>query len=139
MKTLRRAFAERLAVIAESKGFKERGRQAEVARVCQVTQPAAKKWFDGDALPGMDHCVTIAEWGNVSFEWLITGRGPKRPGDLYQTPAIAHVVETMLTMEPDKQYLVSRITDEIAEAKKAPPGGGTTEHPTPEAHEAELL
>ena len=121
MKTLRLEFSRRLIEIAESKGLKERGRQAAVAKICKVTQPAVKKWFDGDALPGMDHCISLAEWGGVCFEWLMTGRGPKHPGDVYHSNAIARVVATMEKMEEQQQYLISRIADEIA---GSPPGGG---------------
>lgn len=135
MKTLRLEFARRLAEIAENRGFRAHGRQAEAARICKVTQPAAKKWFDGDALPGMDHCITLAEWGGVCFEWLMTGRGPKYPGDPYHSPAIAHVVAMMQTMEEPQQYLVSRITDEIAGAHRpasaTTSGGGEPENTSP--------
>lgn len=138
MKTVRRAFAERLIEISQDKGLKERGRQADLARLCKVTQPAVKKWFDAEALPGMEHCLTLAEWANVCFEWLMTGRGPKHPGDQYQTSAIAHVVEAMQAMEPQQQYLVSRIADEIASNAHAT-GGGESDHKTPNKSQSAII
>lgn len=122
MKTARMAFSLRLLELCAEHGLKERGRQADLAKLCKVTQPAVKKWLDGDSLPGLEHCMTLATWANVCFEWLMTGRGPKRAGDAYQTAAIAHVVATMQTMEESQQYLVSRITDEIAASKETGAG-----------------
>lgn len=81
MKDVRLAFAERLIEICADKGLKAHGRQAALARQMKISQPAAKKWFDGDAMPDTDKIVEIALWGNVSFEWLMTGRGPKRLGE----------------------------------------------------------
>jgi len=114
-KDTRLAFAERLIEICTEKGLKAHGRQAALARLLKVTQPAVKKWFDGDAIPDTDKIIDLAVWGNVCFEWLITGRGPKRINELYPTKAIAHVAEIMKVMEPEQQYLVARLADQVAQ------------------------
>ena len=113
-KDARLAFAERLIEICTEKGLKAHGRQAALARQLKVTQPAVKKWFDGDSIPDTDKIIDLAIWGNVCFEWLTTGRGPKRIDELYPTKAIAHVAEIMQTMEPEQQYLVVRLADQVA-------------------------
>lgn len=113
MKDARLAFSERLIEICSNKKLRPHGRQAALARLLKITQPAVKKWFDGDSLPDTDKIIELAIWGGVCFEWLLTGRGPKRIDELYPSKAIAHVAEIMQTMEPEQQYLVARLADQI--------------------------
>lgn len=113
MKDVRLAFAERLIEICTEKGLKAHGRQAALARQLKVTQPAVKKWFDADAIPDTDKIIELALWCGVCFEWLMTGRGPKRIEELYPTKAIAHVAQVMQAMEPEQQYLAARLVDQV--------------------------
>lgn len=124
MKDIRHAFAERLIEICTEKGLKAHGRQAALARHLKVTQPAVKKWFDAAAIPDIDKIVELALWGDVCFEWLMTGRGPKRIEELYPTKAIAHVAQVMQAMEPEQQYLAARLVDQVKKPE-APAAEGT--------------
>jgi transcriptional regulator with XRE-family HTH domain len=84
MKDARLAFADRLKQMCADKDLREHGRQAALARLLKISQPAVKKWFDGEALPEMEKLVDLAIWGGVAIEWLVTGRGAKRiSGDPY--------------------------------------------------------
>ncbi len=38
-----------------------------------VTAQAVRKWLHGEAIPGQDNIVTLAEWLEVSPEWLRYG------------------------------------------------------------------
>ena len=120
MKDARIAFAERLSEVCSDKGLRPHGRQAAMvrnlkARGIDVTQPAVKKWFDGEVIPDTDKCIEIAIWGDVCFEWLMTGRGPKRINELYPSRTIAHVAEVMRAMEPEQQYKAAQIVDLFAQ------------------------
>lgn len=114
MKDARLAFADRLIEICTEKKLKPHGRQAALGRILKVTQPGVKKWFDGESLPDTDKLIELAIWGEVCFEWLMTGRGPKRIDELYPTKAIAHVAEIMQNMDIQEQYLVARLADQVA-------------------------
>ena len=43
----------------------------------------------------------------------MSGRGAKRLDDLYPSMAIAHVAKIMQAMEPEQQYLVARLADQV--------------------------
>jgi len=73
----RRKFAERFADIAAQLGYEGHGRQTRLAEHYGKKQPSVKKWFDGDAQPDYEICVDMCRRAKVSFEWLMTGRGPK--------------------------------------------------------------
>lgn len=119
MKDARLAFAERLVEICTENKLRPHGRQAALARMLKITQPAVKKWFDGESIPDTEKIIELATWAGVCFEWLMTGRGPKRIDELYPTKAIAHVAEIMQAMEPQQQYLVARLADQVAQPDKA--------------------
>jgi hypothetical protein len=129
MKSAHAAFAARLAEICTDQGLTPRGRQAALVRMLKgrqvdVTQPAVKKWFDGDSLPDMEKCIEIAQWGRVCFEWLMTGRGPKSIDQLYPSKAIAHVAEVMQAMEPAQQYKTAQVVDLLAQPSAENDGDG---------------
>jgi hypothetical protein len=48
----------------------------------EITSHAARKWLLGEAYPSPDKAEVLTNWGNVTYEWLMTGRGSKRPGDV---------------------------------------------------------
>lgn len=74
----RQEFAKRLAEVCSDKGVKEHGRQRHIAGLLKISQPAVGKWFNGESFPDLDNMVQLAEWGEVSLDWLMTGRGAKK-------------------------------------------------------------
>ncbi|MFM2399978.1 MAG: hypothetical protein RL341_2135 [Pseudomonadota bacterium] len=72
------AFAARLHEICEEQGLPLHGRQVALGQVMKVSQTAARKWLTGAGFPEVEKGIELARWGNVNFEWLMTGRGPKR-------------------------------------------------------------
>lgn len=54
------------------------GRQLFVAALFGVDQTGARKWLRGEGFPAIGRAIQIAKRLNVSFEWLMTGRGEKR-------------------------------------------------------------
>lgn len=134
MKDAPLAFSERLAEICHDHGLKPHGRQAALVRIfksreVEVTQPAVKKWFDGEAIPETEKWIELAQWAGVCFEWLMTGRGPKRIDELYPSRAIAHVAEVMQAMEPEQQYKASKMVDLLAQPAPANESGMETTGP----------
>jgi transcriptional regulator with XRE-family HTH domain len=70
-------FAKRLIQLCEEKELPERGRQATLARVCEIKPSSVNKWFNAISLPDAANLLTIAEWGKTTVDWLLTGRGQK--------------------------------------------------------------
>lgn len=44
-----------------------------------ITTQAAQKWLTGQALPTIDKIATLADWLNVSLQWLRFGIAEQRP------------------------------------------------------------
>lgn len=55
-----------------------------------VTAQAIRKWLTGQAVPAQDKILTLAEWLNVSSEWLRFGdnRGKEKRPEKLARPAI---------------------------------------------------
>ena len=76
-----REFATRFNEVCDDMKVPPKGknRQAKVAQIFKVSQKGARKWLEGEGLPTLTRCVEIAKWGNVGLEWLVCGRGLKKP------------------------------------------------------------
>jgi transcriptional regulator with XRE-family HTH domain len=70
-------FAKRLVQLCDEKKLPERGRQAELARVCNIKPSSVSKWFHAISLPDAANLIAIADWGKTTVDWLLTGRGQK--------------------------------------------------------------
>ena len=55
--------------------------QKELAKWLDYSQPMINYWLNGEKLPSMDTAIKIANKFGVCVEWLITGKGEKRPGE----------------------------------------------------------
>jgi len=118
----RLAFARRLNEVCDEKeeippAYK--GRQVELGKLLGVTANGARKWLQGEAYPSIDKCIEIARWAGVNFEWLMTGNGAKRPGELYPNRTIAHVAEVMQAMAPAQQSKAAQMVDILAQPAPA--------------------
>jgi transcriptional regulator with XRE-family HTH domain len=71
-------FAERLHELCNDKAMPVRGRTRQLAKTFEVSQQAASKWLGGLSYPELDTVIAIAEWGDVSVNWLLQGVGLKR-------------------------------------------------------------
>lgn len=75
------AFARRFNHALDAAGVPPKGknRMKLVAEMFGVTPKAAQKWTAGDAVPETARGMEIAEKLQISFEWLMTGRGAEKP------------------------------------------------------------
>ncbi|MFL9610202.1 hypothetical protein ACKF11_08975 [Methylobacillus sp. Pita2] len=74
----KRAFSELLIKLCEADGLLERGRQAALVRYLKgkghkISQPAVKKWFDGESLPETDKALDLARMFHISVDDLLSG------------------------------------------------------------------
>lgn len=109
------AFSTRMHEICEDMKLPVHGRQTALAKIFELSQKGTRKWLEGESWPRWEHVIRISEWANVTIEWLMSGRGAKRIDELYPTKAIARVAQVMQTMNPDQQYLVARLANQITQ------------------------
>ena len=116
--TLFDAFSQRMNEICDDMQVPERGRQSALGQTFGVSQKGARKWLEGEAFPRWEHLVAITEWANVTVDWLVGGRGPKRLESLYPSESIARTVDVMRQLNPDQQALITRLADQVAQSTK---------------------
>lgn len=93
-------FSLRFKEILADKGYPGWGRQRFVAQQFKVAHPSAKKWLDGDNYPEIAKLAEIAEWGDTTIDWLITGRGPKHPLSNQMPDDLVQIVLALKDADP---------------------------------------
>jgi DNA-binding XRE family transcriptional regulator len=88
----REAWSRRFNECCDESGIPPKGknRQAIVGKRFGVSQKAARKWLEGESLPTLEKCISMARNFDVCFEWFMTERGPKRLGDRREAQTPAH-------------------------------------------------
>jgi len=116
-------FSERMNLIADKLGIPPKGqnRQLLFGKMFKVSQEAARKWLEGESIPQISKCIEIAKKADVSFEWLMTGRGEMilayQPAQ--NTPE-QHILRLMQEMDAATKYKLIKIGDTLVE----PDGNG---------------
>ena len=116
-------FWKRLVAEMSANGYDTKT-QADVGKFVGVNQTSARKWKIGETLPDIKNLVFICEKLDVSFEWLLTGRGPKRPvtSDFYERLStmmsdpearVLHVGDTLTDEQNETLTEVARVVDEV--------------------------
>jgi hypothetical protein len=116
------AFSRRMHEICDDMKLPVHGRQSGLAKLFNVSQKGARKWLEAESFPRWEHIIRITGWAGVTVEWLVTGREPKKIDQIYPTRPIAHVAKVMQAMEPEQQYLVARLADQVAKPNEASSG-----------------
>ena len=75
------SFQERLFNLRRQAGLS----QEELANLLGVTRQAVQKWEAGTSRPDMDNLVSLAEYFNVSLDYLVTGKEASPPPKPVQT------------------------------------------------------
>ncbi|MFY2762463.1 helix-turn-helix domain-containing protein [Arenimonas sp. MALMAid1274] len=92
--------------------------QAGLAETLGLDRSAVAQWErNTPSSPTVGHLIAIARVTGVAFEWLATGRGPRRiGGDGEQPPAI--VMDYVAQCESEERLLVAfRSLDAMRQAK----------------------
>lgn len=113
----REGFARRLQEALKDQEINEWGRGAFLAKVCHVSGSAALKWLSGEGLPHLPHTIQIAEKLGVCVEWLLTGRGPKKPPS---PNTVAHM-DTFDRLAPTKQVTIQEVADAFVKSAQLIP------------------
>jgi transcriptional regulator with XRE-family HTH domain len=115
-------FARRLGQLCEEKGLPERGRQAELARICNIKPSSVNKWFSAVSLPDAANLLTIADWGRTSVDWLLSGRTHKEAQEPVQEFALAWLSVEEITLVSNYRLCTQAskhlVLDVVAKAEK---------------------
>lgn len=106
-------FSIRLNEILDDIGVPRRGRLVTLARRFNITHPSAKKWMDGQGYPDTDRLIELAKWGNTSLDWLLTGRGQKRPQDLNASQEFQDTVELLRKANPQQLKMIKAVVETL--------------------------
>lgn len=110
-----KTFWERL-----SEAMREAGKdptQAGVADLLQIKQPSAYKYCHG-GYPSLANAIVLAEKLRVCVEWLLTGRGVKRPmrADTARLVAMYEQLED----EFERGEIIGRLSSMIGVGRRRP-------------------
>jgi len=79
-------FPRRLQELTEE--FRSRYALSKASGIAVSTLQA----YEAGSKPGLDALVSLARTGNVSLDWLLTGKGEKRPSGMLPGVALADVI-----------------------------------------------
>lgn len=91
------------------------GTQEEIAKLAGIKQPSVSEWKNEGTTPSLENAIAIGAKLNVCVEWIITGRGPKRPGPPMEPAAQALWDAWPRIPSEDRQQVVG-----FAQAKAGP-------------------
>lgn len=116
----RQQFVERLIEVAELLDYPAHGRQTAIANRYKLKQPSVRKWFMGESMPSYEIAIDLCKRSQVSYEWLMTGRGSKflQPVETLD-PQVLAAAKMIQNMSPYQRSQTVKIIDAIAEP--APP------------------
>lgn len=77
-----------------------------------VSVGCAWNWRTGEKLPGMRNSLVLAKRLGVCVEWMLTGRGPKRPAE-----APAEALANYAALTPQNRALIDDLTRNLLAAQ----------------------
>jgi DNA-binding XRE family transcriptional regulator len=106
-------FSKRLSQVwRECKGAPEK--QTQLAKWLGFAQPTVNNWINGNALPGLETAVILADKFDCNPIWLITGNGSKYLKDIDNTQA-SPLLEKFNALLPDQQKLIELMLDQLSQ------------------------
>lgn len=70
---IKRDFAARLDIACKRKNLPEKGRGKIIADILKITPKAVSKWFNAETLPTQANIYVLADFLEVTKEWLTYG------------------------------------------------------------------
>ncbi|MCI2811239.1 transcriptional regulator [Eoetvoesiella caeni] len=92
-----------------------------------ITPQAAQKWLAGKSRPTVDKIATLADWLNISAQWLRFGIGEARPQatrlvskepELNDSATLSdderQLIQKMRLLTEHRRYLITQLVQELA-------------------------
>ena len=90
-----------------------RGTQKECAALLGIKQPSVSEWASAESSPSIENAITLSRKLNVCVEWILTERGPKRPGAPLE-PAAQAIWDAWPRVAPDDQQRAAGFIEALA-------------------------
>jgi DNA-binding XRE family transcriptional regulator len=90
-------------------------KQTPLAKWLGFSQPTVNDWLNGKGLPSLDTAIRLAIKFNVCAEWLVTGRGPKYPGEEVSLQHYINVADLTDDQRALINQMVAQFTPKITE------------------------
>jgi len=84
---------------------------AALQRETGVTREMARRYLEGEAIPGPDRLRAIAEWLGVRFGWLRDGEGPMWPTG--RLPTNGRCIDTRDITDPALRAKANRLIEAV--------------------------
>ena len=86
--------------------------QTQLAKWLGFAQPTVNNWINGNALPGLETAVTLANKFDCNPIWLITGNGSKYLEDISKASPLLEKFNALL---PDQQKIIELMLDQLSQ------------------------
>lgn len=100
-----------------------RGLQSEAAEIAARGQGTVAEWNTPHGRASIDATVRLGKALDYCVEWLLTGRGPRRPTLEFVDDAAAHELLRVWQLLPEEERLnlliYARVAHALAQAKRA--------------------
>lgn len=102
-------FSNRFRKLVADKGWGELNR-IDLGKKIGTSSTCATFYMNGDRLPAIDQARIISKLFNVCVEWLLTGKGPMRPGEENAHPLHKEIA----ALSPEQQAEVANFVQFVA-------------------------
>ncbi|MDC4671106.1 helix-turn-helix domain-containing protein, partial [Acinetobacter baumannii] len=80
---IKEEFAKRLKQAMDSKNYPLRGRARILSKEFDISDKAASKWLNGEAIPETSKIPILARFLDTTSEWLLSGEMPAKDETTY--------------------------------------------------------
>lgn len=122
-------FSNRFRKLVADKGWSELNR-IDLGKKIGTSSTCATFYMNGDRLPAIDQARIISKLFDVCVEWLLTGKGPMRPGEEIADP----LYKELMSLTPEQRNVIELMIKQLNNTEKplttdAPnAGGGAKSH-----------
>lgn len=106
-------FIDRLELVLKQKNITK----TELANKLNIRWPTLSEWAKNGSIPAADIALKIADYLNVSLEWLITGKEKENTITMEQK----ELLELCAKLTPEQSATIKTVIETMA--KKMPPEG----------------
>ena len=106
----RNVFSRRLNELCNEKHLPVYGRQSIIRDYfnsirIKISQESVRKWLTGESIPRHEKLIILCGYFDVSYEWLLTGKGEKRKSLADKS------AKTYIVSDPKKQAIIEMILE----------------------------
>ena len=87
--------------------------QKELAKIIGCSQAMVNFWVNAAKLPSMDTALKLSGMFGCNIEWLLTGKGSKRPGEEIADPLYKEFMSLSLEQRAAVELIIKTLNNRI--------------------------